>query len=214
MKHKYYLFDMDGTLVNSMPYIANLLIGFLNDRKVKYPDNILDILIPMGYKKVSEYYVNELKINENAMDVLKYMYETLRLSYENDIPLKEGVKEYLLSLKEKGYSLNVLSGSPHPSMDPCLKRNGIFELFDNTWCCEDFNTSKTDPSLYKMVAKKLGCEPSEIAFFDDNINSIKGGKSAGLYTVGVFDEAGKGFKSEMLEVTNKYINSFLEATEV
>ncbi len=214
MKHKYYLFDMDGTLVDSMPYIAKLLIGFLDDRKVKYPENILDILIPMGYRKVSEYYVNELKINEDAMNILKYMYETLKLNYENDIPLKEGVNKYLLSLKEKGYSLNVLSGSPHTSMDPCLKRNGIFDLFDNVWCCEDFNTAKTDPNLYKLIAEKLNCKPSEIAFFDDNVNSIKGGKSAGLFTVGVYDDFGKGFKGEMIEVTNKYINSFLEAEEV
>ena len=98
-------------------------------------------------------------------------------------------------------------------LDPCLKRVGIYDLFDNVWSCEDFFTTKTDPNIYQMVAQKLGVNTSEIAFFDDNINAVLTGKSQGLYTVGLFDEAGRGFTSEMKKTCEKYFNSFVDIKE-
>ena len=134
-------------------------------------------------------------------------------NYINVIPIKEGVENFLRNAKAKGVSLNVLTASPHPMLDPCLKRVGIWDLFDNVWSCEDFSTTKTDPNIYQMVAQKLGAKPNEIAFFDDNINAVKTGKSQGLYTVGLFDEAGRGFTDDMKKTCEKYFNSFLDIKE-
>ncbi len=58
-------------------------------------------------------------------------------------------------LKAQGYSLNVLTASPHRMLDACLKRNGIYNLFDNVWSCDDFSTTKSDVQIYHMAAERL-----------------------------------------------------------
>ncbi|MBR2376780.1 MAG: HAD family phosphatase [Clostridia bacterium] len=211
--YKYYLFDFDGTLVDSMPYWSKIMLDILKDYKVDYPDNILDIVCPLGYQKTAEYFVNNLNLNENVDKLVKRMTSEAYYNYINVIPIKDGVENFLRNAKAKGVSLNVLTASPHPMLDPCLKRVGIWDLFDNVWSCEDFSTTKTDPNIYQMVAQKLGSKPSEIAFFDDNINAVKTGKSQGLYTVGLFDEAGRGFTDDMKKTCEKYYNSFLDIKE-
>ena len=206
--HKYYLFDFDGTLVDSMPYWSKIMMDILTESKVEYPDNILDIVCPLGYKGTAEYFINKLGLKANANDLVKQMTSQAYFNYVNVIPLKNGVKDFLLRAKEKGVSLNVLTASPHPMLDPCLKRVGVYDLFDNVWSCEDFLTTKTDPVIYDKVAEKLGCKPCEIAFFDDNINAVQTGKSQGLYTVGIYDDAGLGFIDEMKKTTEEFYNSF------
>ena len=153
--HKFYLFDFDGTLVDSMPYWSKIMMDILNESKVKYPENILDIVCPLGYKGTAEYFINVLGLNAKVDDLVKQMTSQAHYNYINVIPLKEGVKDFLLRAKEKGISLNVLTASPHPMLDPCLKRVGVYDLFDNVWSCEDFLTTKTDPVIYDKVANKL-----------------------------------------------------------
>lgn len=211
--YKYYLFDFDGTLVDSMPYWSKIMLDILKDYKVEYPDNILDIVCPLGYQKTAEYFINNLNLKEDVDKLVKRMTSEAYFNYINVIPIKDGVENFLKTAKSKGVSLNVLTASPHPMLDPCLKRVGIYDLFDNVWSCEDFFTTKTDPNIYQMVAKKLGVNTSEIAFFDDNINAVLTGKSQGLYTVGLFDEAGRGFTSEMKKTCEKYFNSFVDIKE-
>ena len=212
--HKYYLFDFDGTLVDSMPHWSKTMLDALDDGKVSYPDNILDIVCPLGYKGTAEYFINVLGLKANSDELVESFISKAVYNYKNIIPLKDGVKDYLLFLKSKGKSLNVLTASPHNALDPCLKRLGVFDLFDNVWSCDDFNTTKADPKIYHAVAEKLNTTVSEIAFFDDNINSIKTGKQAGAYTVGIFDKSGINFTNELKSTAHQFYESFLVAKEV
>ena len=87
-----------------------------------------------------------LSVDEMVDIMSRYAIE----EYTHNIPAKDGVQATLCAMKEKGYSLNVLTASPHLTLDPCLKRLGLWDLFDNVWSCDDFNTTKSDPEIYKM----------------------------------------------------------------
>ncbi len=212
--HEYCLFDFDGTLVDSMPYWSKIMLDTLDNANVKYPSNVLDIVCPLGYAGTAEYFIKVLGLKANKGELVESFINKAVYNYTNIIPLKDGVKDYLTFLKGKGKSLNVLTASPHNALDPCLKRLGIFDLFDNVWSCDDFATTKANPQIYHEVAKKLNTTVSEIAFFDDNINSIKTGKQAGTYTVGIFDKSGINFTNELKSVADKFYESFVDAKEV
>ncbi len=214
MKHPVYLFDFDGTLVDSMPTWASQMTNILDRYRVNYPDNLIEIITPLGTMGCLEYFRNDLGMVFENEAVLSEMMDFALPAYRDRIPAKEGVIDYLKLMKEKGHRLCVLTASPHITLDPCLKRLGIFDIFENVWSCEDFNTTKADPEIYRMVAKKLGVEIGDIAFFDDNINAIKTAESAGTYTVGIFDETGKGFIKEMKETAGIYFETLMEAEEV
>ena len=92
-------------------------------------------------------------------------------AYFHTIPAKKNVPEVLKALKAQGASLNVLTASPHITLDACLKRLGLWELFDNVWSCDDFNTTKADPQIYVRAAEKMNTPVENVLFLDDNLNA-------------------------------------------
>ena len=128
--------------------------------------------------------------------------------YYNTIPAKSNVIEVLQELKKRGDSLNVLTASPHTTLDACLKRLGVFDMFENVWSCEDFGTTKSDPEIYRMAAKRLGKDVSDIIFLDDNLNADKTAKEAGMQVIGVYDKSSEEYTEEIKQAADFYIDDF------
>ncbi|MBE5733904.1 MAG: HAD family phosphatase [Clostridiales bacterium] len=206
---KTYLFDFDGTLVDSMPTYGKMILKIVNEYGVDYPEDIIKITTPLGFLGTARYYIG-LGISETEEFLVQKMKNMLVKEYENNIPAKSNVIEVLKQLKARGDSLNVLTASPHESLDPCLKRLGIYDLFDNVWSCDDFNTTKADPEIYKMASKRIGVDVQDVIFLDDNLNADKTAKTAGMIVYGVYDPSSKDFVDEMKAITDKYIYDFKE----
>ena len=209
---KNYLFDFDGTLVDSMPTYVSVMLRILDENGIPYGKDIVKIITPLGYKGTAEYYV-KMGLDKPVDDIVAKMNEYARYAYANDIGAKENVIEVLKKLKGSGCGLHVLTASPHTMLDPCLKRLGIFELFDNVWSCDDFNTTKANPEIYKMAAERIGAPVGEVIFLDDNYNADKTAKQAGMVVYGVYDDSSAEFEEEMRELTDRYIKNFSELLE-
>ncbi len=206
----YYIFDMDGTLIDSMPTYAGTVIKVFDENNIKYPDNIIKIVTPLGFKGTAEYAVNTLGSKISAEELVKQFTENMLYAYENTIEPKQGVIETVKRLKSEGHSINVLTASPHATLDPCLKRLGLYELFDNVWSCDDFGTTKSDVGIYRMAAERLGTTVSECIFLDDNTNAVMTAKQAGMRVIGVYDKSSEEYVEELKSISEKYIYSFNE----
>ena len=106
--------------------------------------------------------------------------------------------------------MNVLTASPHITLDACLKRLGIFDLFDNVWSCDDFATTKADPEIYVKAAEKMNTTVNKVLFLDDNLNADTVAKSAGMLVCGVYDESSKDYTDQIKSATDFYIYDFKE----
>lgn len=204
MNTKTYLFDFDGTLVDSMPTYVELMLRILDDNNIPYGDDIVKIITPLGYRGTAEYF-RTLGISLSVEEMVARMGAEAMDAYSNYIPAKETVSETLLKLKEQGADLNVLTASPHRTLDPCLKRLGLWELFTNVWSCEDFNTTKADPDIYVMAAEKLGRSVEDVIFVDDNINAVKTARLAGMQSWGIYDASSADMVEEMKSVADGYV---------
>ncbi len=213
MKHNTYLFDFDGTLVDSMPAFISVMLRILDENNVKYGDDIIKIITPLGYGGTARYFIESgLNMAEDELIELmnKYAYD----EYKYNIPAKKNVIAVLEKLKEDGASLNILTASPHIMLDPCLERLGIYDLFTNVWSCDDFGTTKADPEIYKMAAEKIGESVENILFLDDNYNADKTAKSSGMKVCGVYDDSSKDYVDEIKQVCDYYIYDFSELMEL
>ena len=130
--------------------------------------------------------------------------------YKYRIPAKEDVPEVLKNLKKNGYSLNVLTASPHKMLDCCLQRLGLYNLFDNVWSCDDFQTTKADIKIYEQVAEKLNTKIDECIFLDDNFNALLTAKKAGMKVIGVYDETSRDYINEIKNICEAYVYNFSE----
>ncbi len=213
MKYNTYLFDFDGTLVDSMPAYVSVMLRILDENNIKYGDDIVKIITPLGYVGTAKYF-KELGITMAEEDIVALMNKYAYDEYAYNIPAKENVASVLKKLKESGADLNVLTASPHSVLDICLKRNGIYDLFNNVWSCDDFGTTKADPDIYVQAAERLGKSVDSVLFLDDNYNADKTAKSAGMKVCGVYDKSSEEYVEDMKAVADHYIYDFKELIDL
>ena len=209
MGKKFYLFDFDGVLVDSMDTWAGTQIQTLREANIEVPADFVETITPLGTYNASKYTLS-LGVDIPLDRYLDHVYKKLLEAYTTRIVLKENVKEVLEQLKKENISLNVLTASPHLYVDPCLKRNGIYDIFDNVWTIDDFSLTKAQPEIYKSAAERLGADVRVCTIFDDNFTAISTAKKAGLNTVAVYDSTSKSSEPAMRETADRYIYNFKE----
>ena len=209
-----FLFDFDGTLVDSMPTFISAMLRILNENNISYGDDIIKIITPLGINGAAEYYINTLGINKSKEEHTDLMKNYMKEAYYNTIPAKENVISVLTKLKNRGDSLNVLTASPHITLDACLKRLGIYGLFDNVWSCDDFNTTKANPEIYVMAANRLNKKVEDVWFLDDNLNADMTAKAAGMNVCGVYDDSSEEYTEEIKSIADYYIYNFSELLDL
>lgn len=208
-RSKIYVFDLDGTLVNSMPRYEAGMLSILDEAGIAYGDDLIKIITPLGYTKTAEYYINELGLDDSVANIVSKMENKLVYEYSNNIFLKPGVNEYVRRLHAEGARLFVLTASPHIVTDVCLKHNGIYDLFETVWSVEDFGLSKSGTELFYEVARRIGCERDEINYFDDSLIALKNAKKSGYITYAVYDR----HEPDEIEIMKKEYDIFVGSFE-
>ncbi len=206
---KAYIFDMDGVLIDSVYSLDRSVRGFLDPTGIDYPENIIEIITPLGYEGAAKY-IQSLGVDKTVDELTAIMTEGMEKEYVQSIPTKAHVVEVLEKLHANGYKLCILSASPHFLIDPCIKRLDIERYFDFVWSTDDFALIKSNPQIYSEAAKLLGLDERECAFADDNLTNIKAAKAAGMYTIAVYDLVNAVHTDEMKKEADKYIHSFEE----
>ncbi len=206
----FYIFDMDGTLIDSMPSYGGAIIKFLEMNKITYPKDILKIVTPLGYAGAANYFIENLDCRFSVEEICNDFKQLMLDDYLYKIQAKSGVTKTLKALKSKSDSLSVLTASPHQTLDPCLKRLGIYDLFDKVWSCEDFGMTKADTEIYRQAAKILGTTVEECIFIDDNYNAVCTAKKAGMTAYGIYDDSSKEYVEDMKSISDKYLYTFEE----
>lgn len=213
MKKKIYFFDMDGTLVDSMQWgWEKVILKYLDDRSIKYPDTIITDLVTKGFMGIANYYVNVLGVKEDPQALYDYFMVSLDDMYLYEYPEKPGATEAIKRIREKGYGVNVISGSPLRFVIPCLKRLGLYDLLDNVFSLEEFGYTKSDKELFLKLAERMETDPADCVVIDDSVNAIKTAKSAGFQTVGIYESIVKNTWDEMGRVADKTVMSFHDLT--
>ena len=206
---KAYLFDFDGTLVDSMPNFASCMLRILDENQIPYESDIVKVITPLGLQGTAEHY-QKMGLNKPLDEIMMIIKEYLLDGYLYHIPAKPHVIEVLREMKANGAKLNILTASPHVNLDACLNRLGIFDLFDNVWSCDDFNTTKADPEIYKRAAEKIGEPVDQVLFLDDNLNADMTAKKAGMLVCGVYDPSSDDYVDAMKAANDYYIYDFSE----
>lgn len=210
----HYLFDMDGTLVRSMDAWAGAMMKILDEENISIPEDLIRTITPLGYRGTASYYINELGLQDTEEHLIQRMLHYAVYEYTHNVSAKPGVADYVRQLKAQGFHCSVLTASPHETTDVCLKRNWLYDLFDNIWSTDDFGLTKSGSEIYHRAAERLGCPIEDMVFFDDNLLALTAAKNAGLEVVGVHDKFSDNDREAIMALVDRYINSFTELLEV
>jgi HAD superfamily hydrolase (TIGR01509 family) len=209
MDKKFAIFDMDGTLVDSMVYWKNLAAEFLTAKGISdIPGDIYEKIKPMTISESAELFVNEFLLEGTAESIASEMNNMMNEHYRKDIPLKEGVREYLDAISQAGTIMCIASSTAEPLMEACLSRLGVLGYFQFLLSCETVGAGKNRPNVYYEASKRMGCCPAETAVYEDAFYAISTARKAGFYVVGVYDESANEYWKEIESLADETICTF------
>lgn len=209
MDKRFAIFDMDGTLIDSMGFWKNLAGEYLTANGIsQIPADILDRIRPMTMSESAELFKNEFGLTG---DVEAQMNAMMEAHYRSDIPLKPGVREYLQRLHRRGVRMCVASATAEHLMEACLSRLGVRQFFEFLLSCETVGAGKRSPLVYLEAAGRLGAAPGETAVCEDALYALRTAKKAGFHAVAVYDESAAGNWTAMEELADEIILNWEEA---
>ena len=212
MDKSFAIFDMDGTLVDSMTYWGELATEYLRRRGVKHvPVEVIERIRPMTMTESSTLFIQEFGLSGTVEEIVAEQNAIMEEHYRKDVPLKPGVREYLAKLAARGVTICVASATPTTLVEECLTRLGVGDRFRFFISCESVGTGKNRPDVYHAAAKRLDAEPEDIAVYEDAWYAINTAKAAGYYVVGVYDEATRSRWEQIKALSDEYIENWEEA---
>ena len=207
-KKRLLIFDMDGTLLDSMEFWQNLGRKYLESKGKSPEDDLEAIIESMTLQESASYFKTKYDLDEDAEAIIKQVLDFIEDKYLNEIPLKKGVKKFLEKVNSQGYKMCILTTSEKSQAVGALKRTGVLDLFDEVYTDRDFNLSKKDPQIYIKACEKMGESPSDTVVFEDALYAVESAKKTKCVVVGVYDEYSKGDWDKIISIADKAIKNF------
>ena len=183
------IFDMDGTLVDSMPFWDRLTEEYLESLQLP-PEEHLDLkdaVAHMGMHEAAELFQQALELDKTPEDIVLEMGDLMDRHYQEDIQLRPGVKAFLEGMRGEGIPMCVLTLTPTPLAHLCLDRLGVEEYFAFILSSDDVGLGKDRPEIFAQAAMEFGVYPMESIVFEDSHYAARAAKAAGCTVVGIFE---------------------------
>ena len=215
MDRQFAIFDMDGTLIDSMPYWGRLLEEYLNQLQISETDRdyLLHRTRRMSLSEAAAVVQRELRLERSLQQMENEMGNLMDTHYLTDIPRKPGIVSYLRRLREAGVRMSIATLTPTPLAKLCLERLDIAKYFEFLISCEDMGVSKEQPDIFLQCALQMGAAPYDTAVFEDSYRAIRAARQVGFYTVGVYDRSSAHHWEELCFLCDETIRDWQEAAE-
>ena len=202
------IFDLDGTILDSMGVWRKIDEDFLGRRGFSVPPDYVEKIKALDYQSAAEYTIARFSLKDRPEDLIAEWKQMAEEAYAHHIFLKPYVKEYMMQLKQAGIKIALATVSDDALSIPALKNNGVFAYFDAFVTTQEVGKGKDFPDVYIKAAEKLGLKAEECVVFEDVLKCVIGAKKGGFCTVGVYDLASAHLKDEIAETADFYITDF------
>ncbi|HBD85883.1 MAG TPA: HAD family hydrolase [Clostridiales bacterium] len=206
-----YIFDLDGTLLDSMDVWEQIDIDFLIKRGFEVPPDYINAVCARSFTEAAVYTIERFDLPDSVDDLLREWNGMAVYAYGHTVPLKPYAREYLAALREREFKLGIATSLPAAPYEPALHNHGIIELFDAICSTDEVAYGKTKPDVFLLAARKLGASTAECVVFEDIPQAIRSAKQAGMTVYGIYDESSKAHWALIQEITDGVFYDFRDA---
>lgn len=206
------IFDLDGTLIDSMGIWKKVDEDFLGKRGLAVPQDMDKAVKNLSFQDAAVYFKMNFYLPETIEEIMKEWDRMVLDEYAFNIGLKPGVREYLSYLETQGIKIGLATSNTRKLTEAVLKNNGVYGCFDAIVTGNEVNRDKNFPDIYLLCAKKLLLKSGQCAVFEDILPGILSAKAAGMKTVGIYDRYSEYEWEEIKENADLCISSFEELT--
>lgn len=204
------IFDLDGTIANSLYVWHKVDIDFFKKRGMNVPEGYCEKINSVGFEDAAIITKRDYGFTESVEEIMEEWFNMAIDEYAKNVKPKNGFKEYARRLKEQNIKIALCTASPDILYEPFLKNNGLYDFFDVLVNCADVKKSKNTPEIYEYTCERLNVKPQNCVVFEDICVAMESAKRAGTFVVAVENEDGNENKDEILRLADMCISDFSE----
>ena len=207
------LFDLDGTLVDSMWMWKAIDVEYLGRYQIELPEDLAKCIEGMSFTETAYYMKNRFQIPEDIETMKQAWNEMAHDKYAYEVPLKKGAYEFLKRLRQRNIRLAIATSNSRELAETVLRAHQILEWFDAIVTGCDVKIGKPDPEVYLTAAQLVGIDPKECLVFEDVPQGIVAGKRAGMRVCAVEDAYSSHLQAKKQGLADYYIKDYNELIE-
>lgn len=204
------IFDLDGTLVDSMWIWKQIDIDYLEKRGLGLPEDLQKEIEGMSFTETAHYFKERFSLSD-PIDVIKEEWLGMATDfYARRITLKKGVIPFLTFLKENNIKMGIGTSNARDLAEAVLKKHNILHYFDSIRTSCEVEKGKPNPDVFLKVAEDLQLDPARCLVFEDTYAGVLAGKRAGMQVIAIADEHSSPYKHDICALADKYIEDYEE----
>jgi len=213
-KYKAIIFDLDGTLIDSMQLWRRVDTEFLNSRGIEVPKDLFDHL-PHGnsFIQTATYFKTRFSLPDSPESIMQEWTDMVGHHYESDIPLKPGVKNLIEALDKKGFIIGLGTSNSFELAKKSLKHNGIWHFFRTAVTGDEHLKGKPFPDIYLLAAQRLQLEPRDCLVIEDTLTGVQAGKAAGMTVFAIYDADSLEYIKQIKQTADRFYADYHQMAE-
>lgn len=205
------IFDLDGTLVDSMWMWKAIDIEYLGKFGISLPSTLQKDIEGMSFSETAVYFKETFQIPDSLEEIKADWNKMAYDKYTKEVDFKKGAIKFLEICIQKGIKLGIATSNSRELVDATMEALGAKQYFDCIMTSCEVDKGKPAPDIYLAVAKKLGVQPDECLVFEDIEMGILAGKNAGMEVCAIEDD----FSMDQMEIKKKLADYYIkDYTEV
>ena len=207
------IFDMDGTLLDSMHIWNHLGADMLVSLGCTPRPDLDDRLKVLTLRQGAAYCKEAYGLAPSVEELVGLMESRVRDFYYHQVTAKPGVKTFLSLLKMEGVDMYVATATDRHLAEAGLRCAGIDGYFRGLITCQEAGKGKESPEIFERAMRRMGSNKLDTVVFEDALHAIRTAKAAGFRVCGVYDPSAQEDQPEIRALADLYIRSFQELTD-
>lgn len=204
------IFDLDGTLVDSMWMWEKIDVEYLERFGIALPCGLQNAIEGMSFSETAAYFKERFQLTDSLDTIKADWNEMAGDKYRNEVPFKEKAPEFLEYCKKLGIKLGIATSNSKTLVESAAEALSMRRYFSCVMTACEVNKGKPAPDIYLAVAKELGVSPEKCLVFEDILPGIQAGKNAGMQVCAVEDAYSADIREEKCRLADFFIESYEE----